>query len=161
MIVIADTSPLIVLVNIDCVDALAKLFGQVVIPPAVARELIMPSRPQRVRDFFATAPSWLKIRSPSTSLTIPGLHPGEIEAISLAEELRADLLLIDERKAYKEAVARKLNAAGTVRVLERAASEGLLDLKVVFERLKQADFWISHKLLDERLALFVKGRSQR
>jgi predicted nucleic acid-binding protein len=75
-------------------------------------------------------------------------------------ELRADLVLIDERQAYREAVARKLNAVGTVRVLERAAAERLLDLKDVFDRLKQTDFWISHKLLDERLTLFQKQQRQ-
>jgi hypothetical protein len=84
------------------------------------------------------------------------LHPGETEALSLALELHADLVLIDERKAYREAVARKLNAVGTVRVLERAAAEKMLDLKDAFERVKKTDFWISHKLLDERLKLFEK-----
>ena len=76
--------------------------------------------------------------------------------MSLAIELGADLVLIDERDAYREAVARNLNAIGTVRVLERAAAEGLLDLKAAFERLKHTDFWISHKLLDERLRLSQK-----
>jgi predicted nucleic acid-binding protein len=74
--------------------------------------------------------------------------------LSLALELQADLVLIDERKAYREAVARKLNAVGTVRVLERAAAEKMLDLQEAFDRLKKTDFWISHKLLDERLKLF-------
>ena len=67
-------------------------------------------------------------------------------------------MLIDQRKAYREAVARKLNAVGTVRVLERAAAEGLLDLKDAFDRLKQTDFWISPELLDERLRLFERQR---
>ena len=84
------------------------------------------------------------------------MHPGETEALSLAIELHADLILIDERRAYREAVARKLNAVGTVGVLERAAAEKLLDLNDAFDRLKQTDFWISHKLLDERLRLFQR-----
>jgi predicted nucleic acid-binding protein len=67
----------------------------------------------------------------------------------------------DERKAYREAVHRKLNAIGTIRILERAAAEGLLDLKDAFARLKQTDFWISHKLLDERLKLFEQQGPQR
>src|SRR2546423_607060 len=156
MLVIADSSPLIVLVNIGHIEVLPKLFGDVVIPPAVASEIAAPTRPQIVRDFAAARPAWLRVQAPTVIQQIPELHQGESEALSLAMELHADLVLIDERKAYREAVARKLNAVGTVRVLERAAAEGLLDLKDAFDRLKQTDFWISHKLLDERLRLFQK-----
>jgi predicted nucleic acid-binding protein len=84
---------------------------------------------------------------------IGALHPGETEALILAEDLHADLLLVDERKAYHEATRRKLNAIGTVRVLELAAEQNYLNLWNAFERVKQTDFWISHQLLDERLKL--------
>jgi predicted nucleic acid-binding protein len=154
MLVIADSSPLIALVNIGHIEVLPRLFAEIVIPPAVATEIAAPARPQLVRDFAATPPAWLKVQAPKTVQQIPELHQGESEALSLAIELHADLVLIDERKAYRQAIARKLNAVGTVRVLERAAAEKLLDLKDAFERLKKTDFWISHKLLDERLKMF-------
>ena len=156
MLVIADSSPLIVLVNIGQIQVLPKLFGEIVIPPAVASEIAAPARPQLVRDFAMALPTWLRVQAPISVQQIPELHQGEREALSLAMELHADLVLVDERKAYREALARKLNAVGTVRVLERAAAQGLLDLKEVFQRLKQTDFWISPKLLDERLKLFEK-----
>jgi predicted nucleic acid-binding protein len=57
MLIVADSSPLIVLVNIRQIDVLPKLFGRVVIPPAVASELVAPSRPQAVRDFIAARPA--------------------------------------------------------------------------------------------------------
>lgn len=158
MLVIADSSPLIAMVNIGCIEVLPKLFGQVVIPPAVAHEIAAPSRPSSVRDFAATLPGWLRVQRPIAVENIPELHPGETEALSLALELHADLVLIDERSAYRVAVARKLNAVGTVGVLERGAAEGLLDLKEAFDQLKGTDFWISPKLLDERLNLFVARR---
>jgi predicted nucleic acid-binding protein len=156
MLVIADSSPLIVLVNIGHIEVLPRLFGRVVIPPAVATELSASSRPQAVRDFIAAQPVWLAVQRPTAIQQIPGLHAGEREALSLAVELRADLILIDERKAYREAVARKLNAIGTIRVLERAAAEGLLNLRDAFDRVKQTDFWISPQFLDERLKLYEK-----
>jgi predicted nucleic acid-binding protein len=161
IVVVADTSPLIALLNIRHAEVLPTLFVQVIIPPAVASELAAPARPQVVRDFVAAPPVWLRIRRPAMIEEIPDLHPGEREALSLAIELHADLVLIDERKAYREAVHRKLNAIGTIRILERAAAEGLLDLKDAFARLKQTDFWISHKLLDERLKLFEQQGPQR
>jgi predicted nucleic acid-binding protein len=159
MLVIADSSPLIVLVAIEHIDVLPKLFKQVIIPPAVSNELRNPRRAQSVRDFFLAEPAWLRVQSPSRVEQIPELHLGEMEALSLAIELRADLVLVDERKAYREAVARKLNAIGTVRVLERAAEEGLLELTDAFVRLKRTDFWISHDLLDERLKRYLAQRT--
>ncbi len=158
MLVIADSSPLIVLVNIGHIEVLPKLFGEIVIPTAVATEIASPNRPDAVKQFAAIPPAWLSVRSPLTVLRIAELHPGESEAISLAMEMNADLLLIDERKGYREAVARNLNAVGTVGVLERAADQGMLELKDAFGKLKKTDFWISHKLLDERLTLFMKQR---
>ena len=153
MLVVADSSPLIVLVNIAHIDVLPKLFGHIVIPPAVDRELLNNRRPELVRNYFSNKPAWLTVQSPVNARPIPQLHQGEIEALSLAIELKADLLLVDERKAYQQAIARKINSIGTVRVLERAAIEVLLDLHSAFEKLKQTDFWISHDLLDTTLKL--------
>ena len=161
MLVVADSSPLVALVNIGHIVILPNLFSRIVIPPAVARELLDPKRPAAIRDFFAAAPKWLHIQQPSHVEPIANLHLGETEAISLAIELHADLLLVDEREAYRKAIALKLNAIGTIRVLERAAEEGLLDLKDAFERLKRTDFWISHALLDQRLALHLVARQPK
>jgi predicted nucleic acid-binding protein len=157
MLVVADSSPLIVLVQIGHIEVLPKLFGQIVIPPAVAAELRSSHRSERVREYFAIGPAWLGIRQPVSVLPIPELHVGEAEALSLAVELHADVLLVDERRAYREAVARHLNAIGTIRVLERAAEEKLLDLKDAFDRVKASDFWISQDLLDERLRIHLSS----
>jgi predicted nucleic acid-binding protein len=56
MIVVADSSPLIVLVNIGQIQILPALFGAVIIPPQIAAELSDGKRPQPVRDFMAAMP---------------------------------------------------------------------------------------------------------
>lgn len=84
MLVVADSSPLIVLINIGHTDVLPKLFGEVVVPPQVAAELRQPNRPQRVREFAASPPEWLHERAPAAIEPIPALHAGELAAISLA-----------------------------------------------------------------------------
>lgn len=152
MLVVADSSPLIVLVKIDCITVLPALFREVLVPPAVDAEL-RRSSDRNVSAFYAALPAWLTIRRPQATHRIPGLHAGETEAIHLVTEIHADILLVDERKAYKAAVARKITAIGTVRLLERAAEENLLDLAEAFRRVKETDFWIAHALLDERLHL--------
>ena len=152
MIVVADSSPLIVLVNIGHIRVLPELFGEVVIPPQIAAELADARRPQAVQDFIAAKPAWLSVRTPARVEPIPELHEGERAAISLAGELKADLLLIDESDGRSAALARHLQITGTIGILQRAAEQGLLDLANAFERIKQTDFWISPRLLDAELA---------
>lgn len=158
MLVVADSSPLIVLVNIDQIKILPRLFGKVIIPPDVGRELAAPQRPEGVRQFVANYPEWLAEQAPASLDPIPHLDAGESSAINLASELRADLLLIDEIRGRQAAVQRGLRITGTIGVLEMAADRSLLDLAEAFERIKQTDFWISHELLDERLKLRRKEK---
>jgi hypothetical protein len=71
----------------------------------------------------------------------PGLterDPGEREAIALAEALRADALIIDE-KGRREAERRKLRVIGTVRVLDDAAEAGLLDCRTHSRACRDSD----------------------
>jgi predicted nucleic acid-binding protein len=160
MLVVADSSPVIVLVNIGHINVLPMLFGQVVIPPEVAAELRQANRLPAVRRFMASAPLWLVERAPAIIEPVASLHAGELAAISLARELHADLLLIDEMEGRKAAADRQIPITGTIGVLELAADRGLLDLPEAFERVKGTDFWISHQLLDQRLALFVARRGR-
>jgi predicted nucleic acid-binding protein len=163
MLVVADSSPLILLINIGHIDVLPRLFGQVVIPPEVSAELHQSNRPRAVHDFIASHPAWLLERVPTAIEPIPALHAGELAAISLAQELKADLLLIDDVCGRKAAADRHIPFTGTIGVLELAADRGLLDLRDAFGRVKKTDFWISDGLLDERLSLYLRSgpRAQR
>jgi predicted nucleic acid-binding protein len=96
MIVVADASPFIALIKIELVHLLPILFGKVIVPPEVLAELRDARRPQAVREYFICAPDWLLECSPVVVENIPRLDAGETAAIHLAQELRAELLLIDE-----------------------------------------------------------------
>lgn len=158
MLVVADSSPLIALVNIDSVAVLPRLFQQIVIPPKIAAELALPARPESVQSFIQNPPPWLVIRKPLNVEMIPDIHDGEREAISLAQELRAQLLLIDDKDGKRAARERDVPVTGTLGVIERAAQQGFLDLSDAFERLKRTDFWISDALLDERLKIYQESK---
>jgi predicted nucleic acid-binding protein len=106
---------------------------------------------------IADQPEWLHVQAPKVQEKIPLLQAGEAAAISLAMELNADLLLIDEMQGRKVAAERRLRLTDTIGVLELAACAKLLDLEEAFERVKRTDFWISPSLLDERLKMF-RGR---
>lgn len=151
MLVVADSTVFVVLIEIGHIEILPSLFKQVWVPREIIEETRHPDRPAAVRAFAEVIPSWLIVRSPKHLEQIASLHAGELAAISLARELRADLLLIDERAGRAAAQQMHIPITGTIGVLELAADAGLLDLSDAFARMKRTDFWISHRLLDERL----------
>src|SRR6266516_3621555 len=149
MIVIADTSPLHYLILLEHTEVLQHLYGSVVIPQAVVRELQAEKTPSVVRRWITGPPAWLQVRQivvpPDPALA--ELDPGEREAIALAEALRADALIIDEKIGRREAERRRLRVIGTVRVLDDAAEAGLVDLPTTLQRLQAFGFYLDAKLL--------------
>jgi len=151
MIVVSDTSPLNYLVLIQHAEVLPSLFGQVIAPPAVMAELQHPGAPTIVRAWAAGPPAWLEIRAPARIDPSLGLGTGETHAISLAQELHADAVLIDERRALTVARKAGLLVTGTLGVLEVAAERGLLDLVSALAALRQTTFRVSAQILDDLL----------
>jgi predicted nucleic acid-binding protein len=111
MLVVADTSPINYLLLIQHELLLPALYTQVIIPPAVLRELEDPETPEPVRTWVAHPPAWFEVRAPEQPLAATALPR---EAIVLAEELQADFLLIDERDGRRAARNRALAVIGTL-----------------------------------------------
>ncbi|MEW6747801.1 MAG: DUF3368 domain-containing protein [Planctomycetota bacterium] len=151
MLVVSDASPLNILIRIGHTDILGQLYDRVLTTPAVIKEMSHPSTPAEVRDWVARCPTWLEIRAPSTLDLSINLDTGEREAICLARELHADLLLVDDHAARQEAMRLGLEVTGTLGVLEHAASRHLLRLPEAVEKLRRTDFRISESLLQEAL----------
>jgi predicted nucleic acid-binding protein len=157
MIVVSDTSPLNYLVVIGQQELLPSLFGRVILPTAVARELSHPLAPPAVQAWIAKPPTWCEIRTPQTIQPI-GLGLGERQAISLAAELKADLLLVDDRAARRAAIQRGLAITGTLGVLELAAARHLIDLPTVIDALRRTDYQIAKDLVRDALARDARRR---
>lgn len=102
MIAVSDTSPLNYLLLINHIALLAQLYKQVVIPNAVYIEMLNPGAPELVSEWVSALPSWAEVRSASSLETTLRLGTGESEAISLALELKADVLLMDEAKVAEK-----------------------------------------------------------
>jgi predicted nucleic acid-binding protein len=88
------------------------------------------------------------------------LDPGEREAILLAQELQADLLLMDDRQGRQEAQRRALTVTGTLEVLERAAERGWLDLPSALTRLQATNFYLPALLVRDLLARDAARKKQ-
>jgi len=156
MIVVADTTPLNYLVLIGEAAVLQELYERVVIPPAVRDELQRAATPIVVREWLAQPPAWLEVQPVAVTpdALLEALDAGEREALALAEQLHADLLLMDERLGRREASRRNLRVIGTLGVLAQAAEQGLIVLPQAVDRLRQTNFHVAPELLQALLNRF-------
>jgi predicted nucleic acid-binding protein len=155
MQVVADTSLFNYLILIDQIALLPALYGRIVIPPAVLyEELLHFDSPPRVRAWAASLPAWLDVRqvAGAPDVDLQHLERGEQEAIALAQELQADLLLMDDKDGRQAAEQHSLTVFGTLGVLERGAEQGLVDLPEVLTRLLATNFYASARIIQELLA---------
>lgn len=131
MIVISDTTPILSLLKAGCMGLLEKLYGNVLIPKAVYRELTEnPSYSEeaeliKTAEFFSVA-AVENMKSVNVLRSVTGLDAGESEALIMYDERKADLLLMDEHKG--RSVAKQLNVKfiGTAGVLMLAYDRGCI-----------------------------------
>ncbi len=156
MIVISNTSPIINLAAIGRLDLLNSLYGKLIIPQAVFLEITNVDETKAGAKEVKNA-DWIESRIPTNHALVATLKSeldeGEAEAISLADELKADLLLLDERLG--RTVARRLGIRfiGLLGVLVKAKDKGLiLAVKPLLDDLiLKAGFWIKTDLYDRVL----------
>lgn len=145
--VISNASPLIALQQIDHLQLLELLFGAIVIPPAVARE-VAPS---------VALPAWIGQQGLSQPIgpriLSASLGPGESETISLALETGARLVILDDRPARRLAQALHLSIVGTLGILLAAKRRGLLvAIGPCLDTLLQHGFRITPSLYENVLS---------
>jgi predicted nucleic acid-binding protein len=160
ILVVADTSPLCYLILIEAIGLLPRLYDQVVIPSSVFLELTHPKAPVVVKSWAAALPDWVEVRTAPHAELDEFLDAGEAEAIILAEQLKADSLLLDEMEARREALRRGLPVAGTIGVLEKAAERNLIDLSEAFTRLARTSFHIAPEVLQQALQRDASNRKK-
>lgn len=152
-LVVADTGPLIALARIDAVALLRELHQRIYVPRTVADELAAGGA--RVGGDLLARHSWIEVRTPQHApdrLLREELDPGEADAIALAVELNARVLL-DERRARRIALrVYRLDVRGTVGLLTEARRRELIPaLAPLLERLVREGIHLSPKLVDEAL----------
>lgn len=129
MIVVSNTSPLIALAAAGHLDLLRQLYGRILIPPQVYREAV-EKKPDAAGAAMIGAARWLEVRRVHDRElvdTLEGkLDAGEAEAIVLALEQSADLLLIDEPAGRTQAKQLGQGVTGTLGLLLVAKHRGLL-----------------------------------
>ena len=163
MIIISDTSPITSLAAIGKLNLLHLLYGSITIPLAVYNELTQHQKnkfipgAKEVKNF-----TWIKNQSVRDIQKVTeilnsqsNIHRGEAEAIILALELNADILLMDERRGRVLAISYKLKVTGLLGVLLQGKNQGAITaVKPIIDRLiKDAEFRINSHLYQTFLQL--------
>lgn len=148
MIVVSDTSVITNLIQLGQLPLLKELFGNIIIPQKVFDELArIPGQIEIINEN-----AWMEVRQISDEAhfkkLISTLDPGEAEAIVLAIELKADALLIDEKKGRRIAQEYGITITGLLGILIEAKAENLIQkVKPILDRLIfEMGFRISPKL---------------
>ncbi|MGB3310534.1 MAG: DUF3368 domain-containing protein [Nodosilinea sp.] len=154
MPVVSNTSPILNLAIVGHLDLLRQQFDQIQIPPVVLDELkIAEARPGSQPIQAAITAGWVQVQPVSNrsfvQLLRQTLDGGEAEAISLALELQADWILLDERDGRKVAKSLGLQVTGVLGVLLRAKESGDLPSlqPVIADLTEKAGFRIAPELL--------------
>ncbi len=128
-VVVSNASPLINLARIGYLALLQAVYGELVIPQAVWEEIVVAGAGQPGAEEVRRA-DWIRV-CPVTDRHLVNalcqdLDAGEAEAIALAAELGADLLLMDERLGRETAHHLGLRCIGLVGVLIEAKHRGII-----------------------------------
>jgi predicted nucleic acid-binding protein len=144
---VTNSSPLIVFQRIGQFDLLHATLERLSVPPAVKQEVFGSDPP----------PEWIDIRTLAqplaSQIVAMRLGPGEREAIALALELRAALLLIDDLPARRLAQSLNIPVMGSLGVLLRAKQEGhILAVRPLMEAMQNEEFRVSDRVFTRILS---------
>jgi len=154
-VVVSDTSPIRYLVLIGEADLLERLYGRILIPHAVSVELQTQQTPEAVRTWMHAAPSWVEVNTAHQPrlehLISSTLDSGEGAPISIALEMEADLMLMDERAGGEEARRLGIAVTGTLGVLARGAERGLVRMSSSLDKLLATKFRVRPEVVRQIL----------
>lgn len=146
---VADTSPLVVLGKVERLDLLHALHGEVILPAAVAEELL--ARPDAIgpdlRELVTSA-AVRPVQNVQLVRTLGlDLGKGESEAIALTVEIDDAILIMDDADGRRVARGLGLQVAGVLGVLVEAKDRGLVTrVKPILDALDDAGFWLGESL---------------
>ncbi len=150
MIIVSDATPLIGLAKIEQLALLQDMFGEVLIPPAVFKEVVT-NAPKTPDAAMISRSAWIRVRKIADISRVDylrvDLDPGEAESLVLAYELNADWILLDETKARLAAELLKIHFIGTVGLSLLAKRRGKINkVGPLLNTLRAHKFYISDRL---------------
>ena len=152
--VVSNSSPLIYLSKLGKLELLRKLFREILIPKEVFNEVVSRGKEGKFSEVLviedAVNQGWLKMKGTKVDRRLlkfaPELDLGEAEVISLAKEIKADLVLMDDASARSISESFGLNTKGTIYVLLKARKSELIteeEVKTLLDKLVLTGFRLS------------------
>ncbi|NJE62099.1 DUF3368 domain-containing protein [Thermococcus sp. 21S7] len=154
MIVVSDSGPLMALAKVRKLNILNELFGEVITPRAVWVEVVERGKGKPGSEDVKNA-TWIRVLEVKDKLSVEILtreiEVGEAEAIVLAKELNADLIILDEKIPRIIAKSLGLNVAGSLALLFIAKKKGIIneDLELIIGELRARGVRFSNKVVEE------------
>ena len=152
-LVVSNTTPIITLSLVGHLSLLQKLYGTVLIPTAVESEILaggsrFGAQELRQATYIQTTP----LHDPRRADLLSDLDRGEAEAIALALERNADLLIIDERLGRRHASRLSLTLTGSIGILLKAKQVGYLPMiQPLLAQIEQGGIHLSQTLIKQAL----------
>lgn len=169
--VISNASPLIYAAKIGFLGFIRRLYGNVLVPPAVHDEVVQKGLKKKAPDALvleaAVSEGWVRVielkeRARSEVkllLKTPGLSKGEAEVIALARQEHADAIIMDERIGTATAKVWGVKPVGLLGIMVEGMAKGLLDFKELkrwFDKLARTEFRMSYRDYEKALLLAEK-----
>jgi len=160
MIVVANTTPLILLAKRDLFALLQRFYRRLLLPPAVWREVVEEGdgRAGQQETVEVRTTGWIVVRDLQDRTVAQrlrntfGLGDGESEVLALAQECTADLVLLDDERAVQRARELGLVVRRTPGILALAKEQGLLlSVKEHLAALRAEGLWLSAQAYDHIL----------
>ena len=152
-VVIVDASTLIGLLRIGQFSLLKKLFGKIIIPRGVYDEIVVERK--EGSDIFKKS-TYLIVKDVEDRVSIDFLMSsfgkGEAEVLALAKEKKADLILLDEKRARKTARRAGFKVMGILGILVISKDRGFIpSVKPFIEELNRQGFRLSESIIKRTL----------
>ena len=132
MQIVLNTSPIIFLSKIDCLSLLADCFANVYVSTGVVRELLEYQLPPFIQEHELSKEGLAYVHG-----ALGRLHQGELEAIVLTQELKADYVILDDLLARRKAQRLEIKVMGTLGVLLLLQKRSLLSSLDVWRKIKE------------------------
>ena len=158
MKVISNSSPLIALSSIKELDLIRKLWGRIIIPRAVCKETVVVGKKKPgASDIAVACRSWIKVTPAKNRREVVALQAvldeGKAEVITLGQEVKADLLLLDNKEPRLFAGTLNFEVLGTIGIIKMAWQKGLVsDAVSKLQQLRLKGFWIDDILFNKILS---------
>lgn len=152
--IVTNTSPLLAFSKMQAFEIIGKLPYEFICPAEVENEILIGVN----QGYETEIPDWLKVENLQSNLSplaVASLDVGEAAVIQLALEQNIETVCIDERKGRRAALAVGLKIVGSLGLLGKAKTLGIIsEIKPFIKKAKDNSIFYDENLVKTFLKSF-------